>query len=220
MNAILAGASGFTGGHLARELASRRDAQVTALVRKTTQALERPVKQVVCDFARLDALAPVLEADAVFCALGSTIVKAGSREAFRQVDYDAVMAVGRYGRRCGASQFLLVSSVGASPKSRNFYLRVKGEAERDLATLGYRALHIFRPSMLLGVRAEKRIGETIGIPLIKAIGWALGGSLAKYRGIEAIAVARAMVRAATQASNDGVRTYHYREISALVVGGA
>jgi hypothetical protein len=71
--------------------------------------------------------------------------------------------------------------------------------------------------MLLGVRAEKRIGETIGIPLIKAIGWALGGSLAKYRGIEAIAVARAMVRAATQASNDGVRTYHYREISALVV---
>jgi len=218
VNAILAGATGFTGSHLARELASRRDARVIALVRKTTQALERPVEQVACDFTRLDTLAPMPEADAVFCALGTTIAKAGSREAFRQVDYDAIMAVGRYGRRCGASRFLLVSSVGASPKSANFYLRVKGEAERDLATLGYRELHIFRPSLLLGERSENRLGETIGGPFVKAIGWALVGSLAKYRGIEAIAVARAMVQTATQPPASGVRIYHYREIAALVGG--
>jgi uncharacterized protein YbjT (DUF2867 family) len=190
------------------------------LVRKQIPTLPAPVKQHLCDFSRLDSLA-THPADSVFCALGTTIAKAGSREAFRAVDYDAVLALGRYGRRCGAQRFFLVSSVGASPSSPNFYLRVKGEVERDLAGLGYQALHIFRPSFLMGDRGERRLGESIGIAMIKAAGPALMGPLAQYRGIEAATVARAMVAAAAlaTAADSGIHVYHYREIVKLAGKG-
>ena len=215
VHAILAGASGLTGSHLARELAERPDARVTALVRRPVAALPSAVAQTICDFARLDALAPVA-ADAVFCCLGTTIGKAGSREAFRAVDHDAVLALGHYGRRCGARQFLLVSSVAAEAGSRNFYLRVKAETERDLAGLGFEALHIFRPSFLLGERAERRWAEWAGVAVARALGWALAGPLSLYRGIEAQTVARAMVAAASGLDGlRGVRIYHYREMTDL-----
>ena len=216
MNAILAGASGLTGGHLAAELAAIPGARLTALVRRPVASLPPAVTQTVCDFARLDSLAPVA-ADTVFCALGSTIAAAGSREAFRAVDYDAVLALGRYGRQCGARQFLLVSSVGAHAGSWNFYLRVKAETERGLAALGYETLHIFRPSFLLGARPGKRFAEEVGIAAAKSVGWALAGPLAQYRGIEAATVARAMVRAA-EAPKPGTHIYHYREMIALAGG--
>lgn len=212
MNAILAGASGLTGGHLARALSA---AHVVALVRKQIPQLPAAVKQQPCDFSRLDGLA-TQPADSVFCALGTTIAKAGSREAFRLVDYDAVLALGRYGRRCGARQFLLVSSVGASPGSSYFYLRVKGEVERDLAGLGYEALQIFRPSFLLGERGERRLGESIGVVAVKLIGPALMGPLAQYRGIDAATVARAMAAVSNDAAaRTGVHVYRYRDIVAL-----
>ena len=213
VNAILAGASGLTGGHLAAVLAARQGWRLTALIRKPVSALPAAVIQTVCDFTRLDSLACV-PADAVFCALGSTIAAAGSREAFRAVDYDAVLSLGRYGRRCGAQQFLLISSVAADPGSWNFYLRVKAEAERDLATLGYQSLHIFRPSFLLGERPAARWAESVGIAIARSAGWALAGPLAQYRGLEAGTVASAMVSAADTAT-PGTHIYHYREMIAL-----
>lgn len=212
MVSILAGATGLVGGHLATELAATGQKTI-ALVRKPAPALPPAVKQTVCDFARLDVLEAV-PADAVFCALGTTIAKAGSREAFRQVDYDAILALGRYGRRNGARQFLLVSSVGASVASFNFYLRVKAEAERDLAALGYLAFHIFRPGVLVGARAESRLGERLGIAFAQTLGPLLVGPLAQYRAIEAATVARAMAKV-SQIPATGVSLYHYREMVGL-----
>ena len=133
------------------------------------------------------------------------------------MDHDAVLALGHYGRRCGARQFLLVSSVGAGAGSWNFYLRVKAETERDLATLGYQALHIFRPSFLLGQRRAARLAESVGIAVARSLGWALAGPLAQYRGIEATTVASAMVRAA-EAARPGTHIYRYREMIALAGG--
>lgn len=210
---IIAGATGLVGGHLASELVGVVGQQVVALVRRTAPALPPQVTQVVCDFARLDSLTPA-PAEAVFCALGTTIAKAGSREAFRQVDYEAILALGRYGRRCGARQFSLVSSVGASLGSFNFYLRVKAEVERDLAALGYQALHIFRPGVLVGNRAESRPGERLGVAISKALGPLLIGLLVKYRAIDASWVASAMARA-SQEPTTGISIYHYREIAAM-----
>ena len=92
----------------------------------------------------------------IFCTLGTTIKKAGSEDAFRQVDYDYALQLARWGVRNGAKQFLLVSPVDAGPKSRNFYLRVKGELEAAVNGLPYNAVHVFRPSMLLGSRAGSR----------------------------------------------------------------
>ena len=213
MNAILAGASGLKGGRLAAVLAARQGSRVTAVVRKPVSALPAAVIQTVCDFTHLDSLAPV-PADAVFCALGSTIAAAGSREAFRAADYDAVLSAGRYGRRCGAQQLLLVSSVAADPGSWTFYLCAKAETEHDLATLGYQSLHIFRPSFLLGERPAARWAESVGIAIARSAGWAMAGPLAQYRGIEAGTVANAVVRAAGGAT-PGTHVYHYREMIAL-----
>ena len=208
----MAGGTGLVGGHLCGELAAKvPPGQIVALVRQPSSALPVTVQQRVCDFRQLDTLAPIA-ADSVFCALGTTNAKAGSPEAFRQVDYEAVLALGRFGRRCGARQFILISSVDASPRSSSLYLRVKGEAERDLALLGYPTLHIFRPSILIGGRPESRPGESLGIAFAKAIGWALIGPLKKYRGIDAGLVARA---AAQAPAAEGVHIHQYEEIAAL-----
>lgn len=214
MIALIAGASGLVGGAVAHELAGRLGYRATALLRRPLPVLPASIEQVICDFARLDLLAPVPEVSVVFCALGTTIGKAGSKAAFRAVDHDAILSLAAYGRRCGARRFSLVSSVGASAMSPSFYLRVKGETESALASLGYEALDLFRPSFLMGERAEPRPGEAIGISIARWLGPLLSGSLEKYRGIDASTVAKAMVEAAA-AGASGTAIYHYREMIAL-----
>jgi len=101
----------------------------------------------------------------VFCALGTTIRKAGSQEAFRHVDLELPLRAAEQALKAGAEQFIVVSSVGADPASKNFYLRTKGEIERELARLHFKALHILRPSLLIGKRPEFRLGEAIGMKI-------------------------------------------------------
>ena len=102
------------------------------------------------------------QVDTVVCALGTTIRQAGSQEAFRLVDHTLVLEIARLARAQGARHFLVVSALGADPASRVFYNRVKGEMERDLAALGFDAVTVARPSLLLGERAEFRLGERLG----------------------------------------------------------
>jgi uncharacterized protein YbjT (DUF2867 family) len=141
----------------------------------------------------------------VFCALGTTIRTAGSRAAFRRVDHDYVVSLARLARAHGARHFLLVSSVGADPRSRVFYSRVKGEVESAVQTLGYPSLTIVRPSLLLGPRSEFRLGEALVKPL---------GPLfpRRYRPVHARAVAATMIRAALE-DRSGVRIVESREIA-------
>ena len=109
---------------------------------------------------------------------------------------------------------MLVSSVGADPRSKNFYLRTKGELEQKIAQLGFGALHIFRPSLLLGQRGEFRLGERIvqtAAPLLNAF---MVGGLRRYRAIAAATVGKAMVKAAQQAEQ-GTFIYEYNEINRL-----
>jgi uncharacterized protein YbjT (DUF2867 family) len=150
----------------------------------------------------------------VFCALGTTIGKAGSQEAFRKVDFGYPKRLADLALQAGARQFLLVSSVGADPKSRNFYLRVKGELEEALNAMPFDAVHAFRPSFLIGDRAEKRAGETIAVPIARVLGSLLVGVLRKYRAISGDTVAAAMVGAARE-SRSGRWVYHYDEMRRL-----
>jgi uncharacterized protein YbjT (DUF2867 family) len=122
------------------------------------------------------------------------------------VDYSYVYEFARLALRGGATQFLLVSAVGAAPQSRNFYLRVKGDIEQAVAALPFHAVHIFRPSLLLGDRAEYRAGERITAVLASVLTPLLIGPLRKYRPVTADAVAAAMVRAAV-AGASGVHHY-------------
>ena len=141
------------------------------------------------DMDRLAAHADAFATDAVICALGTTIRQAGSQQAFRRVDYDMPLEAARIALAQGAPHYLLVSALGANARSRVFYNRVKGEIERDVLALPFRATTILRPSLLLGSRAEVRIGEQVG----KALGWLVPG---RYRPVRARDVARVLVQRA------------------------
>lgn len=211
-SALVAGGTGLTGGHLLRELAaSDRYRRVIALSRRTMQAPAGVTVLQAPDFAHLPGLPPITD---VYCALGTTMRKAGSREAFRQVDYGYPLELARAAKAAGGRRFLLVSSVGADAASSNFYLKVKGELEQALALFGFEELHVFRPGVLLGERGESRPGEAIGRAVSVGLGALLPGPLRKYRAMEAARLARAMVRAAGSGAR-GLAVYHYDEIVAL-----
>jgi len=189
--ALVAGASGLVGGLLLDALLeSPQYREVCSLGRRPVSKQHPRLTQRTVDFARLEG-EPLPAADDAFCCLGTTIKKAGSQEAFRAVDHDAVLAFGKAARKAGARRFLVVTALGADPRSRVFYNRVKGEAEEALKAVGFETLVILRPSLLLGDRAESRPGERAAIVVSKALGPLLrpfGG-----RPIEAHTVARAML---------------------------
>jgi len=206
--ALLAGATGLVGSHLLRLLLADETYQkVTILGRRGLPLTSPKLQQRLIDFDHLaDLDAP--KVDDVFCCLGTTIKKAGSQEAFRKVDLGYVEALARVAARAGAKQFLLVSAIGANAKSRVFYSRVKGETEAAVQAVGFAGTHIFRPSMLLGERAESRILERMGTPLMRAVAFAMVGSLRRYRPIPAETVAAAMVKGAKTA-RAGAHVYTY-----------
>ncbi len=206
MHAIVAGATGLVGSECLRALDGYES--VTPLVRRATRL---PNERVV-NFDQLSELDFPAGAH-VFCALGTTIKKAGSQEAFRRVDFDYPRMLAE---RTAAAQgkFLLVSSVDADLHSRVFYLRVKAELEQAVSAMGIEAVHIFRPGFLIGNRAEKRPREKLGIAVARLAAPLLAGHLRKYRPIEARAVARRMV-AAAQKNVAGTFVYHYDEIRNL-----
>lgn len=213
--ALLAGATGLVGGHVLTLLAADPDCRaVHALVRRPLTTGTPKLQPHPVDFDRLSEVRPFPAADVVFCCLGTTIRKAGSREAFSKVDFTYVHEVARLAALAGAKQLLLVSSLGADPASRVFYNQVKGKVEAAVRALPYFSIRIFRPSLLLGERAEFRLGERVATVLAPAVSWALKGGLAKYRPIPAAAVARAMVRVAKQ-GGEGVRVYESDEIAGL-----
>ena len=187
---------------------------VVALVRRELPGAHDPrLRQKVVDFEKLGA-ADFAGATDVFCALGTTIRTAGTQEAFRRVDLDYPLAAARLGKQAEAQQFLLVSSVGADPVSKNFYLRTKGELEQELRKLELPALHIFHPGLLLGVREERRPGERFAQKIAPALNLTLFGPLRRYRSIAAETVAKAMVAAANQEER-GTWVYEYDDMVSL-----
>jgi uncharacterized protein YbjT (DUF2867 family) len=195
--ALAAGATGLVGGHLLQQLlAEPAYARVVALGRRPLALTHPKLTQQTIDFDRLAESSDFPRADDVFCCLGTTIKTAGSRESFYRVDFTYVHELARAALARGATQFLLVSAIGANARSRVFYSRVKGEVEAAVERLPYQAVHIFRPSFLLGDRAEQPPGERIGIAVARVISPLLIGPLRKYRPVHAAHVARAMVQAA------------------------
>ncbi len=210
---LLLGATGLVGGLALRHLlATDRIAETTALVRRPATETHPRLRERVVDFdGDLGDLGGHTD---VLCALGTTIKKAGSQEAFRHVDHDIPLRVAKAARAAGARSFALVSSVGAAARSSNFYLRTKGELEEALRALGYPALHLLRPSILLGERKEDRPGERFGSVVAKATSGLLVGGLRRYRPIEAEDVARALVGTVLR-DDEGVFAHEHDAIVAL-----
>ena len=204
--ALITGSTGLVGGFCLQDLLDEPAyTSVIALVRKPANFSHPKLTEMVVNFDEL-ATKPPVRSDDVFCTLGTTIKKAGSQEAFRNVDFGYVAALAGWAQRGGAKQFLVVSSVGADKSGRNFYLKTKGQMEEAVARAGYRSVHVFRPSLLLGPREEKRPGERIGTTIAKAFGFLFVGPLRKYHAIPAGTVARAMVHTALK-NGAGVHVY-------------
>ena len=188
MKAALAGSTGFIGRILLTLLEKDNDyAEVQVLSRREITLADK-FKVLVGDLSE-QKLTPI---DTAFCALGTTIATAGSQEAFYKVDHDLVIDFAKNAKEAGAKTFVLVSSVGANANTSNFYLKVKGETEKDLEALGFRSLIILRPSMLMGERKEFRFGELIGKGVMSLFNPLMIGSLRKYKGIQGKTVANAM----------------------------
>ncbi len=168
--ALIAGASGLTGSYLLRMLLdSGRYDRVKALVRRPLgMNIDYPaLQEVVYDFDHPDP--KELRAHHIYCCLGTTMKKAGSREVFRRVDHDYPLELARMARQQGAERFALVSAAGANSRSMFFYNRVKGQLEEDLQKIPFEALLFMRPSLLLGPRKEKRTGEDLAKTLMKPL---------------------------------------------------
>ncbi len=214
--ALVFGASGFIGGHLLQYLlASDVYASVIVVVRRSLNISHPKLTQYIGDLDSLPSLKHLLIADDVFCAVGTTRKKTPDRTAYRQIDYGLPVAAAQIGKENGATAFFLVSSVGADADSSVFYLRTKGEAERDIIRLGYESTHVFRPAALTGARQESRPLEKVMGWLSKATASLLRGSWKKFRPIDGQSVALAMHRTG-QSGRKGVHYYYWNEITALL----
>ncbi len=208
--ALIVGATGLIGNLLTHRLIdSPIYSSVKVLVRKSLTWQHPRLQEVQFDFDHPNGL--LTHADDVFCCLGTTMKKAGSKEAFQKVDYQYPMNIARLSLANGSQQFAIVTSMGADTGSSFFYNRVKGEVERDLATLNFSTLLIFRPSLLLGNRSnlgENRLGERIAEGAMRLFSPLIP---AKYKAIEATKVADAMLTTTQQ----GLTGRHVFESDAL-----
>ncbi|MGO4293818.1 NAD(P)H-binding protein [Chitinophaga sp. RAB17] len=213
--AIVIGATGLTGTHLvAALLQDPAFSKVKILIRQPWAHARPRLESIIVDFDDAERLASALQGDVLFCCIGTTIKKAGNQEKFREVDYGIPVKCARIAYEQGVSQFALMSSIGADPHARNFYLRTKGETEEAIQSLRFRGLYIFRPSVLIGSRKEFRLGERIGKYLIQLFYFLLQGRWKKYRGIKAATVANAMI-AATKHADTGVSIFESDAIQSM-----
>jgi uncharacterized protein YbjT (DUF2867 family) len=211
-NVVLLGASGLVGSNVLTELlAHDQVGQVTVLVRTPLQLNHPKLRQVRTDFTNVSALDSLGAVDALFCCIGTTRKKTPNLTEYKAIDYGINMAVATHAKAHGCKEIHLVSSVGANPKSSNFYLKIKGEVEEGIQALGIERCFIYRPSMLIGARNESRPAEKLGqllTPLFDV--FTFGG---KYHSIKAGVLASAMC---TFPQHPGISILHYREIIALI----
>ena len=195
--AIIAGASGLVGRSLTQQLLNGDDyGQIIALIRKPLGLQHKKLSEVVIDFDELATIQDFPKADDIFCCLGSTMKKAGSKEAFYKIDFTYPYELAKVALKAGADRYFLVSALGAQKDSKYFYSRVKGELEDQISFLDYRTVYIFKPSLLRGNRTESRMGESFMQGLTRIIPFV--GPWKKYHPIHADKVADAMMKVAQQ----------------------
>lgn len=218
---LVAGASGLVGSQfLSKALEDVRVDRVIALGRRST-GLNHP-KLVEWTSGEGDLLAGLKEerVDAVVCALGTTIrTVGGDQQKFIHVDKDLVLGLGQWAKRMGVSAFSVVSAIGADPRSRVFYSRVKGEMEAGLRTIAIPRTVILQPSIITGPRKEVRTGERVGIVVMSALAPLMLGGLSAYRPMRSDLLAAALLEASTSEKlPPGVHVLRYNAIRALADG--
>ncbi|HEY4789502.1 MAG TPA: NAD(P)H-binding protein [Bacteroidales bacterium] len=194
--AIVFGATGLVGKELVFELLEdQRFLKVKAVVRTSLPLSHSKLEQIVLkDYSDLESITSQLAADVYFCCIGTTIKKAGSQETFKKIDLNIPVKIAKLAEHLNVPVLIVISSLGATMATSNFYLRTKGEMEQNVRMNFNGNLKFMRPSLLLGHRAEFRLGERIAQILMKPLGTLMFGPLTKYKGINAWDVAKGMIK--------------------------
>lgn len=215
--AIVFGATGFVGSYLLEDLLKSNDYEkVTVVVRKELNIRHSKLEVIIGDFNSLPVIKDKIVADEIFITIGTTRAKTPDKTAYYKIDHDYPVLAAAIAKENGAKAVFIVTAVGANAASKIFYIRTKGETERDIVALNFEHTYIFRPSMIMGNRVESRALESVFLKIWRVIDPVLlGKRLSKYRGIEGNDIAKAMLNAAKSRS-EKVKIYHWREMNDLL----
>ncbi len=213
--ALIIGSTGLIGSHLLNLLLDSNDyIKVITFVKRDTGLKHPKLTQHIIDFDKPETYKELIVGDDFFCTIGTTIKKAGSKEAFRKVDFEYPKQFAASALENKVKQFLIISSLSADANSGNFYLKTKGEIQDFLKKCNFESVAVLQPSLLLGNRTEFRLGEKIGAFFVKTLSFLLLGNLKKYKAIQAEDVARAMFIIA-QKNNSGFKIYESDSIQEI-----
>ncbi|MGO4819248.1 NAD(P)H-binding protein [Flavobacterium sp. W22_SRS_FP1] len=213
--ALIIGSTGLIGSHLLELLLdSNNYDKVITFVKRDTGIKHPKLTQHIVNFDKPETYKNFIAGDDFFCTIGTTIKKAGSKEAFRKVDFEYPSQFASFAAQNKVKQFLIVSSLGADLNSGNFYLKTKGEIEAFLKDSDFESVSVLQPSLLLGNRTEFRLGEKIGAFFMKAFSFLFIGKLKKYKPIESTTVAKALLKIA-QTNIKGFKKYESNTIQQI-----
>ncbi|NRT12816.1 NAD(P)H-binding protein [Flavobacterium sp. 14A] len=214
--ALIIGSTGLIGSALLQNLLNNKEYSKVIAFNKRKTAISHPkLIEEIIDFNTIESYESLVKGDDFFCTIGTTIKKAGSKEAFKKVDFDYPQRFATIALKNGVNQFLIISSMGADKDSSNFYLKTKGSIEEFLKQSGFNSVAVLRPSILLGNRDEFRFGEKIGGFVMKAFSFLLIGNLKNYKPIESTTVAKALEVIALQ-NTTGFNVYSSADIAQIV----
>jgi uncharacterized protein YbjT (DUF2867 family) len=216
--ALVLGATGLVGDNLVtRLLESDKYAEVRLISRREIGHKHKKINAITMPLEEMQQAVTHFAHSDVFCCLGTTQKDAGSKEAFRHVDFDLVVLAAVLAKANAARTFVMLSALGANANSSVFYSRVKGEAELEVMAKGPASVHILRPSLLVGRREKTRKRELLAVPFMELLGLLPGSRGKNLKPISASLVAKAMLKISAK-SSPGRFVYESGDIRAVATG--
>lgn len=215
--ATIIGATGMIGNYLLKAILQDNYFDIArVVVRRPLEKFNPKMEVKLVDFNDAESFKLALEgSDTIFCCVGTTQKNVkGDKELYRKIDFNIPLKAARFGKEIGCEKFIIITSVGADSNSRTFYLKLKGELENAIASVGLSSVHIMQPSMLLGERKEHRAAEGLLQGSMKRISGLFVGNMKKYKAIHGSTVASAMLNAAKK-NDKGFYRYTYEGIKRL-----